>query len=113
MTDSITWDAEVLTDGNYEIEIYYTCAPEDVGSTFEISFMGEKLSGKITEAHNPPLTGMENDRDPRTESFVKDFKPLKVGTIHLKKGKDTLTIKPLEIAGTNVMDLRLMMLNRI
>jgi hypothetical protein len=113
ISDSITWEAEVLTDGNYEVEIYYTCAPEDVGSTFEISFRGEKLNGKISEAHNPPLTGMENDRDPRTESYVKDFKPIKVGTIHLKKGEGTLTIKPIEISGSNVMDFRLMMLRRI
>ena len=113
ISDSITWDAEVLTEGNYEIVIYYTCAPEDVGSTFELSFLGEKLTGKITEAHNPPLTGMENDRDPRTESYVKDFKPLKVGTIHLQKGEGILTLKPVEIVGTNVMDFRLMMLNRI
>jgi len=113
ISDSITWEAEVLTDDNYEIEIYYTCAPENVGSTFEISFMGEKTTGKITEGHNPPLTGMENDRDPRTESYVKDFKPLKVGTIHLQKGEGTLTLKALEISGSNVMDFRLIMLKRI
>jgi len=113
ISDSITWEAEVLTDGNYEVVVYYTCAAEDVGSTFEISFLGEKITGKITEAHNPPLTGMENDRDPRTESYVKDFKPLKVGTIHLHKGEGTLTLKPLEITGSNVMDFRLLMLRRI
>ncbi len=113
ITDSITWEAEVLTDGNYEVEIYYTCTPEDVGSTFEISFLGEKITGQITQAHNPPLSGMENDRDPRTESYVKDFKPLNIGSIHLQKGEGTLTLKPLKIQGSNVMDFRLMMLKRI
>lgn len=113
ISDSITWEAEVLTDGNYEVEIYYTCAPEDVGSTFEVSFLGEKITGKIMEAHNPPLTGMENDRDIRSESYVKDFKQLKVGTIHLKKGEGILALKALEIPGSQVIDFRLMMLKRI
>ena len=111
--DSITWEAEVLADGDFEVEIYYTCSAENVGSTFELSFGEEKIIGKITESHNPPLTGMENDRDPRIESFVKEFKPQKIGTIHLKKGMGTLTLKANEIIGSQVMDFRLLMLKRI
>ncbi|MBT6005756.1 MAG: arylsulfatase, partial [Prolixibacteraceae bacterium] len=95
--DKITWEAEVLADGDFEVEIYYTCSAENVGSTFELSFGDEKIIAKITEPHDPPLTGMENDRDPRIESFVKEFKPLKIGTIHLKKGMGTLTLKAHEI----------------
>lgn len=112
-SDSITWEAEVLADGDFEVEIYYTCPPEDVGTTFELSFAGEKLTGKITEAHNPPLQGMEYDRVERMESYVKDFKPLKLGTIHLKKGKGVLSLKATDIPGGQVMDFRLLMLKRI
>ena len=113
ISDSITWEAEVLADGDFEVEIYYTCPPADVGANFELSFGEEKLTGRITEAHDPPLTGMENDRVPRGESYVKDFKPLKMGSIHLNKGKGFLTLKALEIPGSQVMDFRLMMLKRI
>ncbi len=112
-SDSITWEAEVLSDGDFEVEIYYTCPPEDVGALFELSFADEKLTGQISEAHNPPLQGMENDRVERMESYVKDFKPLKLGTIHLKKGKGILTLKATEIPGKQVMDFRLMVLKRI
>jgi hypothetical protein len=112
-TDSMVWEVEVLENGEFEVEIYYTCPPEDVGSVFELSFAGNKITGKITEAHNPPLTGMENDRDPRQESYVKDFKPLKIGTIYLEKGKGNLVLKALEIPGSQVMDFRLLMLKRI
>lgn len=111
--DSITWESEVLADGDFEVEIYYTCPEEALGSVFELSFNGEKVGGKITEVNDPPLTGMENDRDTRTESYVKDFKPLKIGTIHLTKGMGTLTLKALEVPGSQVMDFRLMMLKRI
>jgi len=53
---------EVLAVGDFEVVLYYTCPKEDIGSTFELSFGTSKLTGKITEAHNPPLRGMEHDR---------------------------------------------------
>jgi len=112
LEDEILWEAEVLEEGNYKVIVYYTCPEEDIGSTFALTFNGSELTGKITEAHDPPLLGMENDRDERGESYVKDFKPLKIGTIHLKKGIGTLSLKALEIPGSQVMDFRLMMLER-
>lgn len=112
-SDSITWEAEVLADGNFEVEIYYTCPPKDVGSTVELSFACENLTGKITEAHNPPLQGMEHDRVERMESYVKNFKSLKLGQIHLKKGKGNLALKATSIPGEQVMDFRLINLKRI
>ncbi|MCG6188383.1 arylsulfatase [Maribellus maritimus] len=112
-TDSITWDAEVLADGKFDVTIYYTCPASDVGSTFQLSFGNEKLISKIEEAHDPPLTGMEHDLIPRWESYVKEFKPLNIGTIELKKGKGTLTLKALEMPGSQVMDFRLLMLRKI
>ena len=112
LTDSITWNAEVLKEGDYNVDIYYTCPAADTGAVFQLSFAGDKLKAKITEANNPPLTGMENDRVPRTESYVKAFKPMHAGTIHLKKGKGTLTLKALDIPGSQVMDFRLMMFHR-
>ena len=111
--DMLTLDVEVLNEGEYEVVIYYTCPAESVGSRFELSFQDSRLEGQITEAHNPPLTGMENDRTLRPESYVKDFKPLNIGTIHLEKGMGTLKLQPLEIPGKEVMDFRLMMLKKI
>lgn len=112
-SDSITWEAEVLADGDFEVEIYYTCSVENIGSTIELSFGGAKLTGKISKAHHSPLKGMENDRVKRMESYVKDFKPIKLGTIYLKKGRGTLTLKALEVTGSQVMDFRMIMLKRI
>ena len=90
-----------------------SCAAGDVGSVFELSFGKSKLRGKIVEAHDPPLIGMEQDRVPRGESYVKNFKSMPLGSIHLEKGNGVLTLKALEIAGSQVMDFRLLMLNRI
>lgn len=113
LNDSITWETEALSDGDFEAIVYYTCSAENVGSTIELEFAGKKLTAKIAEANNPPLAGMKHDRDPRTESYVKDFKPLDMGTIHLKKGPGILTLKAIEIPGSQVMDLRLLMLKKL
>ena len=113
ITDSISWEAEVLESGEFEVALYYTCPAEDAGSVFELSFGKSKLSGKITEAHDPPLRGMEHDRVHRGESYVKDFSRMPVGTIHLDKGKGVLCLKALEIPGSQVMDFRLLMLKRL
>lgn len=110
--DSIYFEAEVLSEGKYEVDIYYTAAPEDVGGTFELSFKGEKINGKIIEAHNPPLMGEENDRVARIESYVKDFRALPMGEIYLKKGKGTFALKATSIPGKHLMDFRVMLLTR-
>jgi arylsulfatase A-like enzyme len=112
-SDSITWKVEVLADGDFEVEIYYTCPPEDAGSVIELSIAGENLTGIVSVAHDPPLQGTEHDRVERMESYVKDFKPMNLGTIHLKKCRNFLTLKALEIPNSQVMDLRLLVLKRI
>ena len=53
---------EVGASGKYDVELYYTCPQKDVGSTIELRFGGSRLRGQITEAHDPPLRGGENDR---------------------------------------------------
>lgn len=113
LDDKITWEAEVGASGAYEVEIHYSCPQADVGSTIELSFNESRLRGRITEAHDPPLRGGENDRVERQESYVKDFRSMKLGTINLEKGRGQLTLRALKIPGSQVMDFRLIMLTRV
>lgn len=113
LEDKISWDIEVLASGKFEVELYYTCPEKDAGSSFELTFAGSTLEGRILEGYDPPLRGMEHDRVERIESYVKDFKPLNLGVFSLEKGRGPLTIKALNIAGKQVMDVRLLMLKRI
>lgn len=108
--DRITWEIEVARSGVYEAEIYYTCPPGDTGSTVELSFLGARVRGKVSEAYNPPLVGAQFDRVPRGESYVKDFRPLRLGTIPLKKGRGKLALRALDIPGKQVADVRYVML---
>ncbi len=113
VTDSITWPIEVLAAGRFQVDLYYTCPMEDLGSIVELRYKTSKIAKKIKEAHNPPLIGMENDRVPRMESYVKDFKPIDLGVISLKEGKGILVLKALEIPKSQVGDFRLLQFTRL
>jgi len=111
--DKITWDTEVLTPGEYEVTLYYTCPPASIGSTITLHLNNASLTATLQDAHHPPLTGMEHDRFERGESYVKDFKAFSLGTMSLPKGKGTLELSATEIPGKEVMDFRLLMFNRV
>ncbi len=65
------------------------------------------------EAHDPRIRGAATDRVKRQESYVRDFKPMSLGILHLEKGKGTLTLQATEMPGTQVMYFRLLMLTRV
>lgn len=111
--DQIYWDVEVTEEGDFEIEIYYTCPETDIGSTFSLTFGNAVIEGKIIETNDPPLKGIEHDKSPRIESYVKDFKPLKLGIIHLEKGTSRLILKANKISNTQVMDFKMLTLKRV
>jgi hypothetical protein len=112
--DRITWDVEVLQASEYEIDVYYTCPAADVGSTFELSVGDAVLRARVTEANDPPLRGAESDRADRgSESYVKDFRPLAAGTTRLARGRAMLTLRALEIPGSQVMDVRAVVLKKV
>jgi hypothetical protein len=72
------------------------------------------VEGKVSEANDPPLKGAEHDRVRRQgESYVKDFKPLKLGNIQLPKGRGLLTVRAVSIPGRQVMDLRAVFLRLV
>jgi arylsulfatase A-like enzyme len=105
--DRITWDVEVNTAGRYEVEILYASAKRNVGATVELSLGGAKVSAKVTEVHDPPARGAEHDRVPRQgESYVKDFKPLRLGVVELARGRGELTLRATDIPGDGVIEVR-------
>ena len=112
--DSITWDVEIATEGRYEAEVYYTAAAEDVGAALELSLGDRRVQAKVDEPFDPPLRGAEHDRVKRGgESYVKDFKPLKLGVLELGEGRGPLTIRATDVPGRRAIDLRAVVLTLI
>ena len=111
--DAVTWDIEAGRAGDYEATVYYTCRAEDVGVTMELSVSdGGSTRAKVTEAFDPPFLDLDLDRSPRgSESHVKDFKPLVLGTIRLAKGRGTLSLRAVEVPGSRAIDVHSVVLN--
>jgi arylsulfatase A-like enzyme len=107
MAGRITWDVAVNTTGQYDVVIDYTCPERDAGSTVELSFNGASITGKVAPAWDPPFDRKQDTLPrPKGESPAKEFRPLKLGTVRLEKGRGLLTLRALEIPGGSVMDVR-------
>lgn len=112
--DRITWDVEVRAPGRFEVELNYTCPATDVGSKVELELKGQRISATIAEGSDPPLRGAERDRAPRgPESYVKDFRPLRLGVIDLPRGRGELSLRALEVPGGQVADVRSISFRRL
>ncbi len=111
--DLITWDVEVLGSGEFEVEMYYACKQEDVGSTIELTIGDQKIEKLIQVANDVPLIGAAEDRFPRVEGYVRDWRPMTLGTVKLVPGKTTLTLRASEIPGNEVADMRLLLFRRV
>ncbi len=103
----ITWDVDIQTAGEYDAVIYYTAPLADAGATIALSLNGAKLAGKVQPGWDPPLyTNQDTIPRPAGESQMKEFRPLKLGTIRLEKGRGPLALRALEMPGQSVMDVR-------
>ncbi|NRB73769.1 MAG: sulfatase-like hydrolase/transferase, partial [Verrucomicrobiales bacterium] len=111
--DKITWTAEVAESGKFQVELFYTCAEENVGSTLELSFKGNSLTGKVETATDTELLGASDDRSPRGESYTQEWQRMMLGEIELEKGAGELTLRATEIPGEEVMSFRLLLLKRL
>ncbi|MXX96799.1 MAG: sulfatase-like hydrolase/transferase [Rhodothermaceae bacterium] len=111
--DSILWEADVLTTGEYKATLYYTTAVGNEGAQIDLSFGDASLQATIVEAHDPAEYGMKEDRVQRIESYVKDFRPLVLGSISLEAGQESLVLQAISIPGKAVADVRLLQLERV
>ncbi len=110
--DYLYWDVEVLHAGEYAVDVYYACAADDVGVELALSLKDARIQGTVAVANDPPTIGAERDLSPRTESLVKDFRPLRLGTIELSPGLGRLKLEAVNIPGDQAIDFRLLMLTR-
>ncbi len=110
--DSITWDIDVGQTGEYEAVVYYTCAAGDEGVTVQLGVDGaDATQGIVTEVFDPPLYEKPKERVTKSHYFVKDFNPLALGTLRLKKGRGTLRLGASDIVGQEVIDVHSVVLN--
>lgn len=111
--DRITFDIDVLRAGRYEATILYACPQTDIGALIELRCAGRRVARRLTEPHDPPLVGMVQDRVRRGESYVKDWRPWRLGVIPLPAGRLTLELSAPDIPGRQAMECRMLILRRL
>lgn len=112
-TDSLTWEVDVLADGEFEVELYYTCEADFLGSTLHLQMGDASLQGKVMDSYSQQLIGANEDRVLRQESYEQNWGKMKLGKIKLVKGIGQLTLRAIAIPKGKVMDFRLMTFTRI
>jgi arylsulfatase A-like enzyme len=112
--DFISWQVNVGKSGDYEAVVYYTCAAGDEGSTVRLSMSdGESVQAKVVEVFDPPLYDKSKERIENSHYFVKDFRPLRLGTIPLQAGRGELRLDSVKMTGQKVIDVHSIELNLI
>ncbi|HRH96959.1 MAG TPA: sulfatase-like hydrolase/transferase, partial [Prosthecobacter sp.] len=104
--DSMTWDIDIHTAGDYDVTIDYACPEADAGATVELSFGEGKTSGKVTPGWFPRLLDDQDRASRKGESYMRDFHTLALGTLTLPAKRGLLTLRALEIPGQTVMEVR-------
>lgn len=112
-TDEIAWDVEVAESGQFEVTIYYTVRPEDIGSEVLLAFKDQSAKAVIEQAIVPEEVGRAEDRFERAESYEQNWGEMRVGTIRLRKEAGELVLKASKIVGVEAMEIRLMTLTRL
>ncbi|MBS3761828.1 MAG: arylsulfatase [Planctomycetes bacterium] len=103
--DEIHWDLDIANAGRYEVTVFYTCPESETGAKVEVVCGEASTSATIEEPFDPPLK-TERDRIPRSESYEKEFRPLKMGVVNLKEGRQELRLRALRQVGETICDVR-------
>ncbi len=102
----VTWNIDVHTAGKYKLNIRYTSPPEGVGNVFKAELNGKSITGKISEAYDPPLLPSPDRVKRQGESYEKEFKTLYVGDWTLQKGTGELKLSIPELKGGKFADIK-------
>ena len=92
-SDSIYWPIQVMNDGLYSLRIFINADNESLNSELIVSTNNYNAEGKVNKVFISDLRGMENDRVPRIESYLKDFDAIDLKPIYLTKQSKYLSIK--------------------
>jgi len=107
---SVTWELDVLQEGQYEVTLMYSCPEGETGSQIEITVGERRLKSKITEAYDPrPPTERELDHKRLETSgpvWFRTYAPLAFPAVSLQKGRTQLTVRATDIPGEEAFVLK-------
>tara|TARA_B100000809_G_scaffold263160_1_gene315755 strand:+ start:2639 stop:4381 length:1743 start_codon:yes stop_codon:yes gene_type:complete len=103
--DSITWDVNLVSSGRYKFTIEYQCPQDDLGSEVVVSVGGKTLKNTIEKVFDKPLYP-SLDRAKRAGELQKPWGKMVLGTLKLKKGQTQVVVKSGMMKGSQVMEVK-------
>jgi arylsulfatase A len=105
----IVFDLEVVTAGEYEIELSYG-APAN--TMLRVSLGKQTLEASMPAAEAPEISLPHRDETGKARYRNREWARLKLGTLNLKTGPAKLTLEALSMSGAMVMDFKEITLTR-
>ncbi|MEZ6129209.1 MAG: arylsulfatase [Planctomycetaceae bacterium] len=104
---ALVWfEIDAATAGKYDLELAYACLPADAGSRVRVGVKGDAVEVTIPAAEAVEIPLPHRDERSRTRYRNRDWATLKVGTLTLPKGSNKLSLEPISMPGSQVMELK-------
>lgn len=106
-TSAKAWfETDVVTDGDYDLTLRYTCPAADGGSRLKVT-LGDSSREVVVPAKEPRTIRLPHrDADGHAKYVNREWGKLPVGRFSLRKGPARLTIECLAKPGAVVMDFK-------
>lgn len=107
------FEINVVTPGDYDIEIAYDCPAEDAGSKIRLSAGANALEAVIAAAPIKDIPLPHRDEAGRERYRNREWAVLKLGTFTLPQGATRLTLEALSMPGAQALDFKHVRMNRV
>ena len=102
----VWFEVDVVTAGDYEIEIAYDCPVEDAGSKIRLGTGSGALEATVAAAPIQDIPLPHRDEAGKARYRNRKWASLKLGALKLSQGPTRLTLEVLSMPGAQVMDLK-------
>ena len=109
----VAFEIDVVSAGDYEMELAYACPASDAGSRIRIAAGDASVETTLPAGPAEEILLQHRDEDGKTRYRNRDWAHLKIGTVKLPKGPARLTVQALTLTGSQVMDFKQVKLRRL
>ncbi|MHB8901704.1 MAG: sulfatase-like hydrolase/transferase [Thermoguttaceae bacterium] len=102
----VWFDIDVAAAGQYDLELGFACPTADAGSSVRVTIAGQALEVTIPAAAAPEIPLPHRDAEGKVRYRNRQWQTLKLGTLQLAAGPARLTLEPLSMPASQVMELK-------
>jgi arylsulfatase A-like enzyme len=102
----VWFEIDVATAGEYDIELALALPPADADSRIRLTIGSQSLEAAVSAAPAPEISLPHRDDAGKARYRNREWHTQKLGTLRLAKGAAKLTLEPLLMPGSQVMELK-------